>query len=104
MWQKIWTNYSYTIILFIFSILTCATIVLYNNANHDKQYVTIKVEQGDSLWSISEKYNGKYSMSKKQFIKWVETKNRLAANQLTAGKEIIIPIKAEDENIQLASD
>ena len=104
MWQKIWTNYSYSIILFICSVLTCAMIVLYNNANHDKQYVMIKVEKGDSLWEISERYNGKYNMSKKQFIKWVETKNQLSANQLTAGEEIIIPVKAEDENIQLASD
>ncbi|PKG22354.1 cell division suppressor protein YneA [Niallia nealsonii] len=104
MWQKIWTNYSYSIILFIFSVLTCAMIVLYNNATHDKQYVMVKVEQGDSLWSISEKYNGKYSMSQKQFIKWVETKNSLPAHQLTAGEEVIIPVKAEEENIQLASD
>jgi len=104
MWQKIWAKYSYSIILLVCSLAACVMIMLYNNADNNKQYVTIKVETGDSLWKISEKYHGKYRMSQKQFIEWVATENELPANQLKAGEVIVIPVKAEDKNIQLASE
>ncbi|WP_445487248.1 cell division suppressor protein YneA [Niallia sp. 03133] len=103
MMGKLWTNYSYSIILVFCSFITCLIIGLSAGHDHD-QYISIKVEKGDSIWQISEQYEGKYKMSKKEFIKWVEKHNSLSANQLAAGEEIKIPVRLEEENIRLASE
>ncbi|MGP7817810.1 cell division suppressor protein YneA [Niallia sp. 01092] len=104
MMKKLWTKYSYSIILVICSFVTCFVVVL-STGHYDKdQYISITVEKGDSVWQLSKQYEGKYQMSKNEFIKWVEKQNNLSANHLAAGEKIKIPVRMEDENIKLASE
>lgn len=58
----------------------------------------------ETLWEISNEYAGSYNMSKKQFIKWVEQQNNISANSISAGKEILIPVREEDHQLMLASE
>ncbi|MFT8323378.1 MAG: LysM peptidoglycan-binding domain-containing protein [Bacillus sp. (in: firmicutes)] len=104
MLKKIWTNYSYSIILIVCSFITCLVVLLSQDYYDKDQYISVTVEKGDSIWRLSEKYEGTYQMSKKDFIHWVEKQNNLSANQLAAGEKIKIPVRLEDVNIQLASE
>lgn len=88
--KKIWKNHSYTIILVTLSLV--ATLFIKFNLPTTDQYMTITVQDGESLWEISQKYEEKHSLSKKQFIEWVEKNNGISRDYIIAGKELIVPI------------
>jgi hypothetical protein len=102
--KKIWTKYSYSIILLICSFTICLIIAISSDSGNTEKYISITVNKGDTIWDMSEEYAGMYSMSKDQFIKWVENHNGITANKLVSGSEIVIPVLIEDENIILASE
>jgi cell division protein YceG involved in septum cleavage len=102
--EKLWTKYSYSIILIICSFITCLVVAICISHEDENQYMSVTVEKGDSIWQISEQFEGKYAMSNKEFIKWVEKQNSISANQLAVGEEITIPVRLEEENLRLASE
>lgn len=53
-------------------------------------YTEIRVEHGDSLWSLAELYRGK--MSTEDWIKLVKVENELTNANIVAGKSLVIPI------------
>ncbi|WP_428908279.1 cell division suppressor protein YneA [Niallia sp. Krafla_26] len=91
--KKIWKNYSYTIVLVALSLI--ATIIINYNLPSTDQYMTITVQDGESLWKISKKYEDQHNLSDKQFIEWVEKNNGIARDHIIAGKNLIIPITNE---------
>ena len=56
-------------------------------------YLTITVMEGESLWTISEKYEDEHGLSEGQFVEWVETHNGISGDYIFAGEDLIIPIK-----------
>ena len=87
-----WRNYSYTIILVVFSLLALWFVKI-NISSSPDQYITITVMEGESLWAISEKYEENHELSKGQFVEWVEKHNGISGDYIFAGEDIVIPIK-----------
>ena len=59
-----WRNYSYTIILLIFSLIALLFVKINVSASQDS-YMTITVTEGESLWTISEKYEDEHGLSRR---------------------------------------
>lgn len=102
--SKLWEKYSYTIILLICCFVACIMIVANTGEADSSEYLSVTVKNGETVWEISNEYAGSYSMSKKQFIKWVEQQNNISANNISAGKKILIPVREEDHQLMLASE
>lgn len=96
------SNKTYTllfVILFLLIVLSFIAIVHDLKGPNLNQYKTITVKEGDSLWSISDKYKGR--MTSSQFVSWVEKENQLTDyNYIQQGQEIVIPVK-QDTNAQI---
>ena len=92
--KKLWRNYSYTIILLVFSLLALLFVKINVSASQDP-YMTIKVMEGETLWTISEKYKNEHDLSKRQFVEWVETHNGISGDYIFAGEDLLIPIRME---------
>ena len=90
--KKLWRNNSYTIILVVFSLLAFLFVKINLSASKDS-YMTITVTEGESLWTISEKYEDEHGLSEGQFVKWVETHNGISGDYIFAGEDLMIPIK-----------
>jgi hypothetical protein len=90
--KKLWRNYSYTIILVIFSLIALLFVKINLSVTQDS-YLTITVTEGESLWTISEKYEDEHGLSEGQFVEWVETHNGISGDYIFAGEDLIIPIK-----------
>ncbi|WP_158598380.1 cell division suppressor protein YneA [Falsibacillus albus] len=94
--QAIWKKYSYAIILFTLTLcFGFASLILFSDEEH--AYKEIKVEDGDSLWSIAHHYSDEKNMSIDEFISWVQTKNQLKSNVIKAGDEIVIPVEVNND-------
>ena len=60
----------------------------------DKQYRSILISEGDTLWDIADEHNDKSlsDMSNKEYIKEIESINKINSDNITAGNYIIVPI------------
>ncbi|AXN40769.1 cell division suppressor protein YneA [Peribacillus butanolivorans] len=100
--KKLYKNYIYTILLagsvFIFSILFSCTL----DKNQNNNFLSIEVNEGDTLWEIAEKYE-EADLTKKEFIGWIEEHNEVSADSIKPGQVIVIPVKSEKLVQNLAS-
>jgi LysM repeat protein len=101
--KKLYKNYIYTILLagsvFIFSILFSCTL----NNDQKKDFLSIEVSEGDTLWGIAEEYE-ESNLTKKEFIGWIEENNGVNADSIKPGRVIVIPVKGEELVQNLASE
>lgn len=101
--KKLYKNYIYTILLagsvFIFSILFSCTL----NNDQKKDFLSIEVSEGDTLWGIAEEYE-ETDLTKKEFIGWIEEHNGVNADSIKPGQVIVIPVKGEELVQNLASE
>ncbi|MDP9741692.1 UNVERIFIED_ORG: LysM repeat protein [Bacillus sp. B2I3] len=101
--KKLYKNYIYTILLagsvFIFSILFSCTL----NNDQKKDFLSIEVSEGDTLWGIAEEYEDS-NLTKKEFIGWIEENNGVSADSIKPGQVIVIPVKGEELVQNLASE
>ncbi|AZV60257.1 LysM peptidoglycan-binding domain-containing protein [Peribacillus frigoritolerans] len=101
--KKLYKNYIYTILLagsvFIFSILFSCTL----NNDQKKDFLSIEVSEGDTLWGIAEEYE-ESNLTKKEFIGWIEENNGVSADSIKPGQVIVIPVKGEELVQNLASE
>ena len=91
--KKLWKNYSYAIILVTLTMI--AAIIIKFNLPNTHQYLTITIQDGESLWEISQKYEEQHGLSNQQFIEWVEKKNGISRDYIIAGKDLVLPIANE---------
>jgi hypothetical protein len=100
--KKLYKNYIYTILLagsiFIFSVLFSCTL----DKNQSDNFLSIEVNDGDTLWEIASKYD-EVDLTKKEFIGWIEEYNGLRADSIKPGQVIVIPVKKEKLVQNLAS-
>ncbi|MDF1998108.1 cell division suppressor protein YneA [Peribacillus frigoritolerans] len=101
--KKLYKNYIYTILLagsvFIFSVLFSCTL----NNDQKKDFLSIEVSEGDTLWGIAEEYE-ESNLTKKEFIGWIEENNGVSADSIKPGQVIVIPVKGEELVQNLASE
>ncbi|TCN25520.1 cell division suppressor protein YneA [Mesobacillus foraminis] len=100
--KKIWNNYSYALILiavtFIFSILFAGQL-----KSVEKEYITVTVKEGDSLWVLAEELADTHNQPVNEFVAWIEKENRISDGRIYAGDELVVPIvQTEDGSTELA--
>lgn len=60
----------------------------------NKQYRSVLIAEGDTLWDIADEHNDKNlsDMSNKEYIKEIESINKISSDSITAGNYVIVPI------------
>ena len=60
----------------------------------EKQYRSILIADGDTLWDIADKHNDKHlsDLTNKEYIKEIENINKINSDNITAGNYIIVPV------------
>ncbi|RSD28824.1 cell division suppressor protein YneA [Mesobacillus subterraneus] len=91
--KKLWNNYSYAIVLLAVSLMF--TLVAKVHLNTDDAYITVTIEEGQSLWELSESFGHKHNLSDREFISWVEKENGIIGERIYPGDEIVIPVIAD---------
>jgi hypothetical protein len=66
------------ILSFFFVFLAVAGAITYTGNHEDlEKFHQVKIEDGDSLWSIADRFYEKTDISKQEFVTWVQEKNEL---------------------------
>jgi hypothetical protein len=91
--KKIWENYSYALILLAVSIIF--SLVAKAHLNNEDEYITVTIEEGQSLWEIAETYAIEHNLSENEFVSWVEKENGIIGEMVFPGDELVIPVTAE---------
>lgn len=103
--QKLWKKYSFAIILVVLSILASLILVLTNGDTVEEKYISVTINEGETLWDLCKDYADKHSLSEAEFVSWVEETNDINGNVLLVGDEIYIPVEVNDSTItELASE
>ena len=99
--KKLWENYSYAIILIAASLIF--SLVAKAHLNNDDAYITVTIEEGQSLWEIAETFAHDHNLSEHEFVSWVVKENGIVGEMIYPGDEIVIPVVAEQiEPTQIA--
>jgi LysM repeat protein len=61
--------------------------------NHEPAYVTVKVSDGDTLWSIADQYMSGSKDQREAVYEIQQANNMSASDTLTAGTTIKVPSK-----------
>ncbi|WP_456271441.1 cell division suppressor protein YneA [Bacillus sp. AK031] len=105
MLTAIWKNYSYVILLMGLALITSFIALMKVESTISYQKVT--VQEGDSLWTISQELSEEHDLSTKEVMEWVSEKNNLATDIIRPGDSLIIPAEKsfliEKDNYELAS-
>ncbi|CAM3725941.1 LysM peptidoglycan-binding domain-containing protein [Mesobacillus thioparans] len=91
--KKIWDNYSYALILLAVSVIF--SLVAKAHLNNEEAYITVTIEEGQSLWEIAETYASEHHLSKNEFVSWVEKENGIVGERVFPGDELVIPVRDE---------
>ena len=67
-----------------------------NIASYNKYYVSIRVESGDTLWSIADEYIDGFNLSKNDYITEICQINQISENDIHAGDYIVVPYYSQD--------
>lgn len=86
-------TFIYGISLFI--MMTIGVLALsYTGRQEDlSHYEEVVVGQGESIWSIAEKYEEQIELNRIEFVQWVEEKNNLKSLVIKPGDKVIIPVQ-----------
>ncbi|MCR5677432.1 MAG: LysM peptidoglycan-binding domain-containing protein [Agathobacter sp.] len=82
-------------------ILGSSTYVAFAKADNQhepvKQYISIQIQSGETLWSIASEYVKDTNVSKEEYIAEVTSVNNLKDSQIHSGQYLIIPEYVFDE-------
>ncbi|WP_033544058.1 cell division suppressor protein YneA [Planococcus sp. CAU13] len=94
------------VILFFALILLLSFYSVFSHNNDQARMVQLKIEQGDTLWTLADEFSG--NTPHHEWIDEIMKENQLDAPVITAGQTLAIPEKhlkfAPDQNLKLASD
>ena len=65
-------------------------------ASYNKYYVSIRVESGDTLWTIADEYVDGFNIEKSDYIEEVCQINEISKNEIHAGDYIVVPYYSQD--------
>lgn len=65
-------------------------------ASYNKYYVSIRVESGDTLWTIADEYIEGFNLSKSDYIAEVCQINGISEDNIHAGDYIVVPYFSQD--------
>lgn len=100
---SLWKKYSYAILFFIITLLMGFYILFNGDDNHTE--IVFTVQNGDTLWSISQKNAERFGMTASDFMKLLEKENQLKTTSIKSGDKLVISgsyIQISNDNIELA--
>lgn len=65
-------------------------------SSYNKYYVSIRVESGDTLWTIADKYVEGFNLSKTNYIQEVCQINGISEDNIKAGDHIVVPYYSQE--------
>ena len=65
-------------------------------ASYNKYYVSIRVESGDTLWTIADEYIDGFNIEKSDYIEEICQINEISKNDIHAGDYIVVPYYSQD--------
>ena len=65
-------------------------------ASYNKYYVSIRVESGDTLWTIADEYIDGFNIEKDDYINEVCEINEISKDDIHAGDYIVVPYYSQD--------
>ncbi len=80
------------VFIMLFSILFLMKDINGELLEHSLVYVSVHVENGDSLWSMSEKYNDTDFYTHNEYIAMLSEINNIDLDDIKAGTNLIVPI------------
>lgn len=92
--RKLWNQYCYAILLIGLSFVLAFVLAEKTPTSIEEDYLTIKVEEGDSLWQFAETYADEHQLTPAEFIKWVKNANEIDET-IYVGDSIVIPVKKD---------
>jgi LysM repeat protein len=102
--KRIYKRYSYVMILVIISFSAALLFADYVKDANSEGYVKITVEEGESLWTIANKYADKHGLSSDEFVSWVERTNGINGDTIFPGDELVIPVmEKSDANVEVTN-
>ena len=65
-------------------------------ASYNKYYVSIRIESGDTLWTIADEYVEGFNFSKSDYIAEVCQINGISEDNIHAGDYIVVPYYSQE--------
>ncbi|OZI11456.1 peptidoglycan-binding protein [Bacillaceae bacterium SAS-127] len=90
-------NYS-IVLLFIVTTIVTGIILIFSLSEDSDQYLEVVVQEGDSLWTIAEKYHKINGMKQEDFIIWVQAENQLNTAMIQVGDVLVLPVNSADSS------
>lgn len=86
---SIWKKYSFVILFFMITLLMGFYLLFSGDSKNHTEFV-ITVQNGDSLWSISQKNAERFGMTTTDFMKLLEKQNQLKSTSIKSGDQLVI--------------
>lgn len=67
------------------------------SGQQEKYFTSVEIEEGDTLWSISEEYMTPEYKSRDEFIDEVREMNHITGSMIQAGERLLIPYYSQNE-------
>ncbi|MBR2045368.1 MAG: LysM peptidoglycan-binding domain-containing protein [Agathobacter sp.] len=65
-------------------------------SSYNKYYTSVKIESGDTLWSIADEYIDNVDVSRAEYIDEICDINDISENDIHAGDYIVIPYYSDE--------
>ncbi|WP_071459534.1 cell division suppressor protein YneA [Bacillus massilinigeriensis] len=98
--KRFMESYSFAIILLAVSLIF--VLVFAVQADSKECYVTVTVEEGETLWNIAQQYSEGHNLTTGDFVKLIETENGIAGGIIRAGDKLVVPVQLEETEGQMA--
>lgn len=88
------------IIVISLIVLLCSSIHAFANSNSkpvNKYYTSIVIEDGDTLWTLADRYNNSTIMNKQDYIKEICILNCISEDSIHTGDSIIVSYYSDEE-------
>ena len=85
-YKKRFLSFLFFTLFITFTLVYTVTVAGFN----DKQYITVTVGEGDSLWSIASKYGGNTDIRKKIYL--IKKINHMNSSDLSENISLLVPV------------
>ena len=89
--------FGWTAVAFIAAvIILCGTIHIFASSGDSKYYTSVRVEEGDTVWSIADRYIADSQVSKRDYVDEICRLNRLTDGNVRSGDYIVVSYYSQD--------
>ena len=93
--------FGWTVVAFIAAvIILCGTIHIFASSTdsrpYNKYYTSVRVEEGDTVWSIADRYIADSQVSKRDYVDEICRLNSLTGGNVRSGDYIVVSYYSQD--------